>query len=141
MAMVVLAAILIATPVLAAGSSHPREAANPSPKKQPTIISMTGTIMTDDGVARTGTGQIYFAIQMTNKAFRQYRGETEWVKINGSTVCILWLKSQKSTRISCSELVAKSMNTGTMISINAKVDPKTKEFTARRVQLNQPRVP
>lgn len=139
--MVVLAAMLIATPVLAAGSSHPREAANPNPKKQPTIISMTGTIVIDDGVAYSGTGQLYFAIQMTNKAFRQYRGATEWVKINGSTVCILWLKSQKSTRISCSELVSKSMDAGTMISINAKVDPKTQEFTARRVQLNQPRVP
>jgi hypothetical protein len=126
--MVVLAAILIATPVLAAGSSHPREAANPSPKKQPTIISMTATIVTD------GSSRIEVKIQMTNKAFIQYRGDVEWVNID-SAVCYEWLKAKKSKKINC-DLLGKDDR----VSINAKVDPVSKTITARRVTLKQPRI-
>ena len=127
-AMVVLAAILIASPVLAAGSSHPMEVAKQGPKKQPTIISMTGTIMQD------GTAQITVKIQMTNRAFIQYRGQTKAVIISGA-VCYDWEKGKKSTRISCSDLAA-----GDKVSINARVDPATKVFTARRVLRKQPRI-
>ena len=126
--MVVLAAILIASPVLAAGSSHPMEVANPSPKKQPTIISMTATILTD------GTACIDVKIQMTNRAFIQYRGREEPVYI-GNAVCYDWVKGKKSIRIDCSQLAKNDK-----VSINARVDPGSKMITARRVLRRQPRI-
>jgi len=137
--MVVLAAILIASPVLAAGSSHSMEVAKQGPKKKPTSISMTATINRDEGVVQTGIGWIYVGIQMTNKAFIQYRGEDEWVKITRKTACIEWLRATKSRKIKCSDLVDKAMDDDRMVSIYARV--KDGEFTARRVQISQPRVP
>jgi hypothetical protein len=138
-AMVVIAAILIASPVLAAGSSHPMEVAKQGPKKKPTSISMTATIKIDRVDAATNTGRIYVGIQMTNKAFIQYRGDEEWVKITRKTACIEWLKATKSRKIKCSDLVDKAMDDGRMVSIYARV--KDGEFIARRVQISQPRVP
>ncbi len=142
-AMVVLAAILIASPVLAAGSSRAMEVAKQVPIKKKwkkaTVISMTAAINRDEGVAVTGTGRINVAIKMTNKAFIQYRGEDEWVKITSSTVCIEWLKAKKSQRIKCKDLVAESMAEDRMISINARLIDG--EFRARRVQMLQPRLP
>lgn len=126
--MVVLAAMLIATPVLAAGSSHPREVAKKTPKKQPTIISMTATILTD------GSSKIEVKIQMTNRAFIQYRGNVEWVDID-SAVCYEWLKAKKSRKINCD-----SLQDGDKVSINARIDPASKAITARRVTLKQPRI-
>jgi hypothetical protein len=128
LAVVVLAAVLIASPVLAAGSSHPMEVAKQGPKMQPTIISMTGTIMQD------GTAQISVKIQMTNTAFIQYRGQIEPVVILGA-VCYDWVKGKKSTPISFGNLAA-----GDKVSINARVDPETKVITARRVLRKQPRI-
>jgi hypothetical protein len=133
--MVVLAAIFIATPVLAASSSHPMEVANPSPKKQPTIISMTATILTDK-VASDNTGTFEVAIKMTNRAFIKYRGEVEWVTITRNTKCLEWIKPNKSKTIPCA-----SLKEDDRVSINAKVDPVTKVFTARRVTIYQPRTP
>jgi len=124
--MVVLAAILIASPVLAAGSSHPMEVA----KKQPTVISMTGKIVGED---RSGT-EIDVLIQMTNRAFIQYRGQTKSVDISDA-LCVEWVNGKKSETIDCG-----SLGTGDKVSIIARVDPQTKDFTARRVQLKQPRI-
>ena len=134
-AMVVLAAILIASPALAAGSSQPMEVAKRGPIKQPTIISMTAKIHLDYISSSTDTGRIYVAIQMTNKAFIQYRGEKDWVRITADTKCLDWVKGKKSVRIDCSELSVDDK-----VSINARVDPKTKVITARRVQRKQPRI-
>lgn len=135
-AVVVLAAILIASPVLALGSGDPTLAANPAPKKQPTIISLTGTVLTDSVYATTDTGKFEVAIQMTNRAFIQYRGEVEWVKITADTLCVEWVSTKKSVRIDCA-----TVDRTDKVSINARVDPQTKEFTARRVTLYQPRLP
>ena len=128
--MVVMAAILIASPVLAIGSSQPIEAAKEGPKKQPTSISLTGKIVDKNG---SGT-EIDVAIRMTNKAFIQYRGKTMPVDIS-SALCLEWLKAKKSKAISCSSLAV-----GDKVSIIARVDPQTKDFTARRVQRKQPRI-
>ena len=130
MATVVLAAIFVATPVLA-GSSRTIEVA----KKTPTVISMTATISRDYIDEGTNTGQLYVAIQMTNRAFIQYRGEQDWVRITGRTVCLEWVSKKKSIRIDCSDL-----DFGDKISVNARIDPNTKVITARRVWLKQPRV-
>ena len=129
--MVVLAAIFVATPVLAV-SSRNIEAA----KKTPTVISMTATIKQDNVDERTDTGQIYVAIQMTNRAFIQYRGQQDWVRITASTVCLEWVNKKKSVQIDCSEL-----DFDDRISVNARIDPNTKVITAKKVWLKQPRVP
>lgn len=135
-AMLVLAAILIASPVLAAGSSHPLvEKQDPKKWKKPTIISMTGNF-----TALNPDGTYDFWVQMTNKAFLKYRKTTVQVRIKEGTVCILWLRAQKSKRIDCSKLVDESLATGSMVSINAKVKDN-EEFWARRVQASQPRLP
>ena len=133
-ALVVLAVVLTASPVLAVGSGQPMEVGK-VPKKQPTVISMTAKIKQDYISSSTDTGQIYVAIQMTNKAFIQYRGEQDWVKITDNTLCLDWVKGKKSVRIDCSDLGVDDK-----VSINAKVDPKTKVITARRVQRKQPRI-
>ena len=125
--MVVLAAILIASPVLAAGSSHPMEVAKQGPKKKPTVISMTGTIMSISGT------QLTVRIQMTNKAFIKYRGTTQWVRTTKYTRYILWDgKTRKYIRFG-------DLAVGDKVSINAKV--RSGVFTARRVQVRQPRYP
>jgi hypothetical protein len=133
-AMVVLAAIFIATPVLAAGSSHPREAANPTPKKQPTIISMTATILS------VGKDTIDVKIQMTNRAFIQYRRTEQTVRTNGTTKYVLWVNGRPSGTV----IGFADLTVGQKVSINARVVPETPEspltFTARRVQVNQPRI-
>jgi hypothetical protein len=129
-AMVVLAAILIASPVLAAGFSHPMEAAKKGPIKQPTIISLTGKIVAEND----RDTEIDVAIKMTNRAFIQYRGRTEPVDIS-SALCLEWSQAKKSEVIACS-----SLGVGDKVSIIARVDPETKDFTARRVQLKQPRI-
>ena len=125
-AMVVLAALFIATPVLAAGSSHPMEVAKQGPKKRQTVISMTGTIMSISGT------QIMVKIVMTNKPFVKYRRTTQWVRTTTSTRYILWDgKTRKYIKFSDLKLYDK-------VSINAKV--KNGIFTARRVQVRQPRI-
>ena len=125
--MVVLAAILIASPVLAAGSSHSMEVAKQGPKKKPTVISMTGTIMSISGT------QIKVKIQMTNKAFIKYRGTTQWVRTTTSTRYILW---DGQTR---AYIKFRNLAIGDKVSINAKV--RSGVFVARRVQVRQPRYP
>ena len=123
-AMVVLAAILIASPVLAAGSSQPMEAKQ-GPRKRPTVISMTGTILSISGT------QIKVKIQMTNKPFIKYRGTTQWVGTNKYTRYISWDgKTRKYIKFS-------DLSVGDRVSINAKVI--SGDFTARRVQVRQPR--
>jgi hypothetical protein len=141
-AIVVLAAILVATPVLAVGPSTSVEMREAAIRK-PTIISMTATIQADAGskdVVATGTGRLSVAIQMTNRAFIQYRGDTGDVDITKTTLCVKWVQAKKSIRIACKDLVAESLEDGLMVSINAKVIGDG-VFSARRVTISQPRVP
>ena len=126
-AMVVLAAILVASPVLAAGSSHPLEVAKQGPKKKQTVISMTGTIMSISGT------QISIKIVMTNKPFVKYRHTTQWVRTTRSTKYILW---DGKTR---KYITFGDLDVDDKVSINAKVANGV--FTARRVQVRQPRFP
>ena len=101
-AMVVLAAILIASPVLAAGSSRTIEVA----KRTPTRMFMTATIETDNIQPGDKEGQVYVKIYMTNRAFIQYRGEFSWVEIDDNTLCLDWVKKRKAKLIplDCGEL-------------------------------------
>ena len=131
--MVVLAAILIASPVLAAGSSRTMEVAKQGPKKRQkqTRISMTGTITwlnSDDTL-------IDFLVQKTNKPFIAYRGQTVSVDTS-EALCILWSKPGKSERKPCSEILAD----GKKVSIIAVVNRTDWTFKARRVQYKQPRI-
>ena len=82
--LVVLAAILIATPVLAAGSSQPVEVAKQGPKKKQTVISMTGTILSKSGT------QVQIRIVMTNKPFAKYRRTVQWVSTTKYTKFYSW---------------------------------------------------
>ena len=125
--MVVLAALFIATPVLAAGSSRTMVVAKKW--KKPTIISMTGTIV---GL-QTDPDKIQIKIQMTNRAFIQYRGDTEWVYDKSTTKYFLW---DGTTR---DPWAYEKLLVGDKISINARVIGGV--FNARRVQVNQPRIP
>ena len=129
--MVAIATVFIASPVLAAGPSRTMEVATGTP----TVISMTATIRLDYISRSTDTGRIYVAIKMTNRAFIQYRGKSDWVRITDGTVCLNWVNSSKSESIDCSAL-----NPGDKVSINARIDPDTKIISARRVLRYQPRV-
>lgn len=129
-AMVMLAAILIASPVLAAGTGHPMEVAN----KQPTSISLTGKIIADDLSGET----IDVKIQMTNRAFIQYRGTTQTIDIS-SALCLKWVNSTKSETIDCEEDLGKD-DTVAIIARVTRTNSGDVIFTARRVQLKQPRI-
>lgn len=131
MAMIVLAALFIASPVLAAGPSRLTEVAIATP----TIISMTATIDLNYISTLTDTGRIYVEIKMTNRAFIQYRGEHDWVRITDSTKCLDWVNSGKSVKIDCSKLGVDNK-----ISVNARIDPDTGIIWARRVLRYQPRI-
>ena len=138
MAMVVLAATLIASPVLAAGSSRTKEVAI----KKPTRMFMTATI--DQGYINPSTneGQIYVEIFMTNRAFIQYRGDFAWVKITGSTLCLDWTDKRKSKPepIDCSDLTLDLTTEEVKVNIKAKVleDPNGNiTILAKRVVLKQ----
>jgi hypothetical protein len=126
-AMLVLAAIFIATPVLAAGSSRSMDVGKQGPRKKQTRISMTGTIKEVNG-----TG-IVLLVQKTNKPFIAYRGERVPVDTDGAA-CRKWVEG-KSVRTGCSEILKLDYK----VSIIATVDRVYWTFTARRVQLNQPR--
>jgi hypothetical protein len=128
--MVVLAAILIASPVLAAGSSHPTDVKIFAKKKwgKPTVISMTGTLIGDPA-----GGEITIHIRMTNRAFIQYRGETLDVYTDGSTKYFTW---DGKTRLPYS---FDRLGDGDKVTINARLIGGY--FYARRVQVNQPRIP
>jgi len=131
LAMVVLATIFIATPVLAAGSSRTMLVAKKWNK--PTVISMTGTIVDLAKDPVTGEDRIRIKIQMTNRAFIQYRGETVWVFDASTTKYFLW---DGTTR---SPWSYDLLSIDDKISINARVIGGV--FKARRVQVNQPRIP
>lgn len=127
----VLAVIMIASPVLATGSGSIREVA----KRTPTVISMTAKILKDSVDEITDTGDFYVAIQMTNRAFIEYRGTQDTVIIDDSTVCLEWVNQKKSILIDCSDV-----NFGDKISVNARID-SSKTITAKRVWLKQRRIP
>ena len=99
--MVVLAAIFIATPVLA-GASRTMEVAI----KKPTRMFMTATIETDNIQPGDKEGQVYVKIYMTNRAFIQYRGEFSWVEIDDNTLCLDWVNKRKAKlkSLDCGEL-------------------------------------
>ena len=130
--MVVLAAIFIATPVLAAGSSQSMGAKQgPKKRKKQTRISMTGTITW----LNSDKTMIEFLVQMTNKPFIAYRGETVSVDTSEAT-CIVWSKPGKSERKPCSEVLGDDKK----VSIIAVVNRTDWTFKARRVQYKQPRI-
>ena len=129
-AMVMLAAILIASPVLAAGPGHPIEVA----KRQPTVISLTGRILAEN---RSGT-EIDVKIQMTNRAFIQYRGTTQTIDIS-SALCLKWVNRKKSETIDCEADLGPTDTVAIIAKVN-RTDPENVTFTARRVQLKQPRI-
>ena len=134
LAMVAMAALFIATPVLAAGSSRTMEVA----KRTPTILSMTATITKLPAISTASqTGTIYVRIYMTNRAFIQYRGQSAEVEISDNTVCLKWANKRKSRleTMACSELGYLDK-----VSVIARVDPESKEITARRVLLSQKRI-
>ena len=131
LAMVVLATVFIASPVLAAGSNRTMEVA----KRTPTVISMTATIDSVDLDSRANTGKIDVTIRMTNRAFSQYRGKSAEVVIADNTVCLDWVNKSKSLGIDCSVLKDDDK-----ISVVARIDPDTKIITARRVLRFQPRI-
>jgi hypothetical protein len=132
--MLVLAAILIATPVLAAGSSHSMDVAKQGPRKKPTRISMTGTI-TAWSIDRT---KIYLLVQKTNKPFIGLKNREVWVIIDENTLCVEWLDGNKSKKIDCGSLDPRNK-----VSIIATVVDRINwpwTFAASRVQLKQPRI-
>jgi hypothetical protein len=129
--MAVLVTILIASPVLAAGSSRITEVAKKWGK--PTIISMTGTIVGLATDPSTGQDKIQIKIQMTNRAFIQYRGATVWVFDTTTTKYFIW---DGTTR---SPYSYAQLKINDKISINARVSGGV--FKARRVQVSQPRIP
>jgi hypothetical protein len=123
--MVVLAAILIASPVLAAGSSQSLEAKQ-GPEKKQTVISMTGTILSISGT------QVQIKIAMTNKPFAKYRRTIQLVNTTTYTKFYSW---DGRTR---EPITFSDLKVGDKVAINAKVKDGT--FTARRVQRRQPRI-
>jgi hypothetical protein len=131
-AMILMAALFIATPVLAAGSSRIMDVQKKW--EEPTIISMTATIAIDYISRLANTGKIYVDIQMTNRAFIQYRGQSEWVWITKSTKCLKWVNKGKSIPMACSDLSPTDK-----VSINAKLIGG--DFYARQVLLYQQRIP
>ncbi len=126
-AMVMLAAIFIASPVLAAGSRYPIEVV----KRTPTVISLTGKIVEDGGT------KIDVAIQMTNKAFREFRLTTQTIDISDA-LCLEWTSEGKSQSFDCDDLA--KYNTVAIIAKVSKTDSGEVTFTARRVQKSQLRI-
>lgn len=130
--MIVLAAILIASPVLAAGSSNTMEMYQVGKKwKKPTIISLTGEIKEVRG------SEIDVAIQMTNKAFREYRLTKQTIDITDA-LCLEWTNKGKSESFDCAQL--DKPDTVAIIAKVDRTDPENVTFTARRVQKKQPRI-
>jgi hypothetical protein len=135
MAMVVMAAILVASPVLAAGSSSTAGVRQVAKKwKKPTVISMTGTVLALGVDPDTNAKEaIKIDIRMTNRAFIEYRGKIKWVDTTPTTLYILW---DGKTR---EYITYDDLKVGDKISINARVYGEV--FKARRVQAYQPRIP
>jgi hypothetical protein len=126
--MVGLAFVLLAGPVLAAGSGRDAHwAVKQGPKRKAHVISMTGTIQW------AGNGTISVTVQMTNKPFVVKRGQTVLVKTTSNTVYYFW-SGKNRRRASFGDLVG-----GQKVSINALVT--TTAITARRVEVNKPRYP
>jgi hypothetical protein len=131
-----LALVLVAGPALAAGSGRVTYAKKTDPWKgrKPHVISLTGRYA-GDPVGITG---ILVTVQMTNKPFVRYRGDTVTIKtVDGYTKYYLW-ENCRATRISFSKL--KSYLTSEhLLSINALVTSQDSVFKARRIEVDKRR--
>lgn len=114
--------------ILAAGAARDfRVAKKTTPPKEAHIISLTGTVLTVDN------GQITVAVQMTNIAFRSFRGTTATVYTADSKI-LEWTSATKPRqRIPCDALAM-----GDKVSINGWV-LSSDTISARRIEVNKPR--
>jgi len=101
-------------------------------KKRPTSISLTGKIVEDRG------SEIRVAIRMTNRAFIQYRNTTQTIDIDNA-LCFKWVSETKSETLDCDEDLGED-DTVAVIARVTRTDSGNVIFTARRVQLKQPRI-
>jgi hypothetical protein len=132
--MVGLAFVLLAGPVLAAGSGRDAHwAVKQGPKRKAHVISMTGTILSATCSA------ISVDVQMTNKPFLVKRGQQVQVDTTSNPVYVIWENPRIRTR-DCS-LVIGYLSSNTKVSINARVTTigTTTTITARRVEVKKPR--
>jgi hypothetical protein len=126
LALVGLAFVLLAGPVVAAGSGRDTTlAAKQGPRRRAHVISMTGIIKGFEGK------DISVYVQMTNKPFLVKRGQTVLVETSPSTIYYVW-NSTGRHRASFDDLEKDQK-----VSINALVADA--EITARRVEVNRPR--
>jgi hypothetical protein len=127
--MVLMALLLVVSPAFAAGSVR-RTVASKKKTTPPRahVISLTGTITEIKGES------VYVQIKMTNIAFRSYRGDLEWVNTTSSTTYVKWTGKTRDLTIGFSDLAE-----GQKVSINGLV--KDGEITARRIEVNKPRIP
>jgi hypothetical protein len=126
LAMVGLAFVLLAGPVLAAGSGRDAHwAVKQGPKRKAHVISMTGTIAWVSGSV------ISVNVQMTNKPFLVKRGQMVSVE-TAYAVCYVWTGK---TRNRCG---SNALSPTARVSINARVSSNG-YITARRVEVDKPR--
>jgi hypothetical protein len=132
LALIGLACLLLAVPVLAAGAGRDAVlAVKKVPRSQHQVISMTGRIEAVD----TANKRIYVTVQLTNKPHLVVRGKTVWVGTTSTTVYYVW-KDKIRRRATFGALAV-----GQKVSINARVakTATTTTITARRVEVNKPR--
>jgi len=131
LALVGMAFVLIAGPVLAAGSGRDSVVAQQKtvwPKYH--IISFTGTI-----TSIPAANKFYVQIQITNNPYIAKRGTVELVTTTSSTVYVVWSGTTPTTLSSSTGF--STLDVGDSVSINALAT--TSITTARRVEVNKPR--
>ena len=135
LAMVGLAFVLLAGPVLAVGSGRDAHwAVKQGPKRKAHVISMTGTI------AWATCSAISIDVQMTNKPFLVKRGDNVQVDtISLNPVYVVWEKNNTRTKTRKCEDIKDRLYSGQKVRINALINVKTDYITARRVEVNKPR--
>ena len=127
-----LALVLLAGPALAAGSGRgtyvAKKGTKQGVKRTPQVISLTGTISFENGA-------MFVAIQMTNVAFRSFRSTTKKVLTTSKTTYIWWNKDRTRDLTKGFD----DLTTGQKVAINGLV--KDGVITARRIEVNKPRIP
>ena len=127
-----LALVLLAGPALAAGSGRTTyvKKTDPYNGRKPHVISLTGKVL------KSADNSIYVYIQMTNRPFISYRGDTEWITALSTITYITWEGKTRTIGLPDSGL---TYLVGKKVSINGRVaDGK---ITARRVEVSKPRYP
>ena len=140
LAMVGLAFVLLAGPVLAVGSGRDAHwAVKQGPKRKAHVISMTGTI------AWATCSAISIDVQMTNKPLLVKRGDNVQVDtVSLNPVYVVWEREGESytrtkTRLCNQEFIEENLTWNQKVSINALINVKTDYITARRVEVKKPR--